>query len=211
MLMLLVLSGCVSAPIVQKPSTPPITSIPGIYHRVEKGQTLWRISKIYDIDLEELAQINKISDTSSIEIGQLIFIPHRKQQQPVPVDTATDDFIWPVRGKIISGFGKIYKNMVNKGINIRPESNDNVVASRSGKVVFYAEHFGPFGKTVIINHGDGLSTVYARNSQVFIKAGDTVQKGSLIAKTGAGYNDDIYLHFEVRKGHVSQNPLFYLP
>ncbi|MBI4981673.1 MAG: peptidoglycan DD-metalloendopeptidase family protein [Candidatus Omnitrophica bacterium] len=207
----ILLSGCVTVSTPPNLPTSPKIDIPGIYHKVEKGQTLWRISKIYDINLEELAQINKINDTSSIEVGQLIFIPHRQQPQVIPIDNTNDDFIWPIQGKIIAGFGIVYKNMLNKGVNIHPTSSENVVASRGGKVVFFAEHFGPFGKTIIINHADGLSTVYARNKEVFIKAGDIVQKGALIAKVGNNYDADNYLHFEIRKGHTSQNPLFYLP
>ncbi|MCX5709267.1 MAG: M23 family metallopeptidase, partial [Candidatus Omnitrophica bacterium] len=52
----------------------------------------------------------------------------------------------------------------------------------------------------------------ARNSELFVKAGDNVLKGTLIAKAGsAGRDKNTYLHFEIRKGHVSQNPYFYLP
>jgi murein DD-endopeptidase MepM/ murein hydrolase activator NlpD len=102
--------------------------------------------------------------------------------------------------------------MINKGINIQPGGGIDVVASRSGKAVFLCENFGGFGKTLIIDHGDGLSTVYARNYQILVKAGDNIQKGQLIAKAGsAGRDKSVYLHFEVRKGHISQNPYYYLP
>ena len=64
----------------------------------------------------------------------------------------------------------------------------------------------------MIDHGDGLSTVYARNSEVFVKIGDEVQRGVRIAKVGqAGRDKNSYLHFEIRKRHVPQNPYFYLP
>ncbi len=196
-------SGCAPGPYV-KPITPP--GMPGIYHRVEKGQTLWRISKLYTVDLDEIAKANHIPDTTNIETGQLIFIPHRQRPLPMPNIYTSDDFIWPVRGKVITTFGQTFNNMLNKGINIQPHNNFDVVAARSGKVIFYKDNFGYFGKTLIIDHGDGFSTVYARNSQVFIKAGDSVQKGTVIAKA-----DKTYLHFEIRKGHIPQNPFFYLP
>ena len=95
---------------------------------------------------------------------------------------------------------------------IQPSGNLDVIASRNGRVVFLSENFGGFGKTLIVDHGDGLSTVYARNLAVFVKAGDNVQKGQLIARAGsAGRDKNVYLHFEVRKGYVSQNPYYYLP
>jgi lipoprotein YgeR len=200
--------GCAPAPYVKPTIAPPM---PGIYHRVEKGQTLWRISRIYNVDLDEIARTNHIADTASIEVGQLIFVPNRQKPQTQPPKYFSDDFIWPLKGKIIATFGQTFNNMINKGINIKPYNNINVVAARSGTVVFYTDNFFSFGKTVIIDHKDGFSTVYTRNSQVFVKAGDAVQRGAIIAKVGSAGRDRIeYLHFEIRKGHIPQNPYFYL-
>ena len=201
--------GCAPAPYV-KPTLPP--SMPGIYHRVEKGQTLWRISKIYTVDLDEIVKINRIADASSIDVGQLIFIPRRQKPQVLAAKSLSDDFIWPLRGRVISTFGQTFNNLINKGLNIQTYHNSDIVASRSGRVVFLGDNFNDFGKTIIIDHGDGFSTVYARNSRVFIKPGDYVQKGIIIARAGsAGRDKNIYLHFEIRKGHLPQNPYFYLP
>jgi murein DD-endopeptidase MepM/ murein hydrolase activator NlpD len=204
----LVLSGCATAPYVRP--IPP-ANIPGVYHRVEKGQTLWRISKIYAVDLDEIARFNRILDVSSIEKGQLIFIPNRQKPQYASTKYSSDDFIWPIRGRVIATFGQSFNNMINKGINIQPYNNLDVVAARQGKVIFCSDNFGRFGKTLIIDHGDGLSTVYTRNSQIFAKVGDNIPKGAVIAKAGsAGRDRNTYLHFEIRKGHIPQNPFFYL-
>ncbi|MCX5713635.1 MAG: LysM peptidoglycan-binding domain-containing M23 family metallopeptidase [Candidatus Omnitrophica bacterium] len=204
------LSGCATAPLVIPPGP---KGMPGIYHRVQRKETLWRISRMYNVDLDELARVNKISDTSNIEVNQLIFIPNRKKDDQVKItDYGEGDFIWPVRGSVICGFGQTFDNMINKGLNIHTGFSSDVVASRSGKTVFYSADLVGFGKTVIIDHGDGFMTVYARNSEVFIKPGDTVKKGSLIAKTGSwGRNKNTYLHFEIRKSSIPQNPYFYLP
>ena len=201
--------GCAPSSYV-KPTLPP--SIPGIYHRVERGETLWKISKIYTVDLDEIVRINHIPDATTIDTGQLIFIPHRQKPQYLPSKSLTEDFIWPLRGRVISTFGQTFNNMINKGLNIQSYRNSSIIASRSGKVVFYEDNFNDFGKTIIIDHGDEFSTVYARNSQVFIKVGDYVQKGTLIAKAGSTDRDkNVYLHFEIRKRHLPQNPYFYLP
>jgi len=207
---LLFIAGCASTPIT--PAYKPETTTPGIYHSVAKGQTLWRISQIYNIDLDEIARFNRISDATNIETGQLIFIPRGQKPQHIPKTAySSEEFIWPVKGKVLSAFGQTFNNMINKGINIQPAGNTDVVASRSGKVVFYSDNLESFGKTIIIDHNDGFSTVYARNHEVFIKAGDKVQKGSLIARAGsAGRDRATYLHFEVRKKHIPQNPFFYL-
>lgn len=204
-LLLVFLSGCSTTSLIQ-PSKPPIAG--GFYHRVEKGETLWKISKKFNIDIDELARINRISDNTTIEISQMLFIPSAKRIEPaqLPIKSEGDDFIWPLKGKVITSFGQTFNNMTNKGLNITPYANDSsVLAARSGKVVFYTPNFGPFGKTLIIDHGDGFLTVYSRAKDVFIKTGDLIQKGTVIAKAGS------VIHFEIRKGHVAQNPYFYLP
>ncbi|MGE5197455.1 MAG: murein hydrolase activator EnvC family protein [Deltaproteobacteria bacterium] len=219
--LLFIFSGCATAPTpqVKPPAHAAAVAVlapgPGVYHRVEKKQTLFRISKIYGIDIDELARINHISDAGNIEVGQLIFIPNR-QKPKVPVQAnyagSNEDFIWPLKGRVISNFGSVSNNMLNRGMDIRPLSDKNVVASRSGKITFYSPDFYGYGRTIIIDHGDGFSSVYARNAQVFIKVGDTVRKGMVIAQVGSSGKDrEEYLHFEIRKGHLPQNPKFYLP
>ncbi|MCX5702286.1 MAG: LysM peptidoglycan-binding domain-containing M23 family metallopeptidase [Candidatus Omnitrophica bacterium] len=207
---LLTFLGCATAPYVELPKP---EGLPGTYHRVEAKETLWRISEMYRIELEELIKINHISDASQIEIGQLIFIPGEvKSQTPSVNPKQSEDFIWPAKGKVISSFGQASSNMINKGIHIETYKDAEVVASRTGRVIFYSPSFNVFGKTIIIDHGDGLSTVYARNSEVFVKIGDEVQRGVRIAKVGqAGRDKNSYLHFEIRKRHIPQNPYFYLP
>jgi murein DD-endopeptidase MepM/ murein hydrolase activator NlpD len=196
-------SGCATAPYVAPMVTP---AIPGIYHSIEKGQTLWRISKIYDISLDELSRANNITEATSIEVGQRIFIPRRRQIDPAVGVFYGEDFLWPVRGNVIATFGQQSNNMVNKGINIRALSEVSIIASRGGRVIFYSSAFKGFGKTIIIDHGDGFSTIYSGISEAFVKAGDKIGQGSPIAKINQGS----CLHFEIRKGYLPQNPYFYL-
>jgi len=73
------LSGCVSVP--PRPTAQPF----GIYHTVEKGQTLYRIAKTYGVDLKRLMQINKIVDPTQVEVGQRIFIPGARLPLPIEV------------------------------------------------------------------------------------------------------------------------------
>jgi lipoprotein NlpD len=207
---MLLLNGCATAPLGPLPQIS--QPAPGIYHRVKKGETLWRISKIYNVGIDELTGINRISDTSRIETGQAIFIPQQENLKPPEPALNGEDFCWPLKGRVIAGYGQMMDNIINKGINIAAGENANVVAARSGRVVFMSPAFGDFGKSIIIDHGDGYSTLYTRNSQVFIKAGDEVTRGMTIAKVGsAGRDKTKYLHFEIRKGYLAQNPNFYLP
>jgi len=204
------MAGCAGV----TPSRPIVrpTGMPGIYHRIEKGQTLWRISKIYGINLDELARVNRISDATNIEIGQMIFIPNVKKVQAVSFKDYGEDFIWPLKGKIIATYGQNFNNIINKGLNIQAPYGADVLAAHSGKIVFSSSNLEGFGKTVIIEHADGFSTVYARNSRILVKPGEVVRRGTVIAKVGSGGRDKSnYLHFEIRKGPNPVNPYFYLP
>ncbi len=206
-------SGCAT----NLPSTGPILPFsaqiaPEIHHRVEAGQTLWKISKIYDVDIDDILRLNRISEDAIIETGQMLLIPSRLKMQNVAVKSFGDDFIWPIKGRVIAGFGSNYHNLMNKGINIQALTGADILAARSGRVVFYADNFGNFGKTIIIDHGDGLRSVYSRISEIFINLGDNVQRGALIGRVGSTLRDkNSYLHFEIRKRAIAQNPLFYLP
>lgn len=214
------LAGCQTIPPSSGTTLPVVaTQTPaGIRHRVEAGQTLWRISKIYDVDIDDIVRANRISESTPIEIGQVLLIPGRSKLQnilPRPtgeVKSAGDDFIWPLKGRVIAGFGSTYRNLINRGINIQASAGSSIQACRSGRVVFYASDFGNFGKTVIIDHGDGLRSVYSRLADCFVQAGENVQRGMPIGRTGTSARDkSSYLHFEIRKGSLPQNPLFYLP
>ena len=212
-LMVIGLAGCVSAPTYTGPR-PPVSpqAIAGLHHRVEPRQTLWMISRMYNVDLDDILRANNISEDATIEIGQVLLIPNRLRPQNETVFSSGDDFIWPLKGKIIAGFGANYQNLINKGINIQVYADADILASRSGKVVFYAVDFGNFGRTIIIDHGNGLRTIYSRASEFFVRPGENVQRGALIGRIGPnarGKNN--YLHFEIRKGAMSQNPQFYLP
>ena len=168
---------------------------------------------MYRVGLEELVRVNRITDSTVIETGQKIFIPNPANPKPVYLKyTNSDDFIWPLKGRVINSFGQIINNMVNKGINIAPYDSRDIIASRSGRVVFLSSNFAGLGKTIILDHGDGFFTVYSLSSEIFVKPGDNVRQGAVIARLGSsGEGRRGYLHFQVRKGHLSQNPIFYLP
>ncbi len=166
---------------------------------------------MYSMDLAELVKINNISDAASIEIGQQIFIPEAYKIAAGNTKVSFEDFIWPLKGKVISKFQEVYQNMLNKGINIQPGLGRDVVASRSGIVVFYDNNFKGFGKTIILEHPDDFMTVYAGFQDVFIKVGDRISRGAVIARMSSPEKEkNFYLHFEIRKGHLPQNPIFYL-
>lgn len=213
----LALAGCAGAP-VKKPaeiSTPSIKKEGGVYHRVVKGETLWCISKMYGVTIERITAANNLSDAEHIKTGQVIFIPSAKSPAPPRITPTAnygrEDFIWPVKGKVIGGFGSRKGASTNKGIDIQAEEGTAIVASRSGKVIFVNDKLKGYGRTVIIDHGDDFQTIYTHNSDIMVKVGDEVKQFTPIAKVGSTSRSKIaYLHFEIRKKHRPQNPFYYL-
>lgn len=188
-------------------------SLPGVWHRIESGQTLWRISKAYDIELEELVEINRISDARKINVGQLIFIPYVDAPKKIGAYHNPDEseyFIWPVEGATTSNFNTNHDGYVNKGIDIKAKDSDKllVLASRSG-VITFCDDLNGYAKTVIIDHGDGFSTVYAGNKELDTFIHDYVNQGTQIASLDSDNNN--VLHFEIRKNNYPINPYYFLP
>ncbi len=194
-------------------STPAsVIKIDGIKHIVEKGQTLWRIARIYNMDLDEIVRINQIPESSSISVGQIIIIPKTATNQTKTNFSYSDysDFIWPVQGKIITQFKQKIGGVQSKGIDIAASKDQEILASRDGRVAFVGNIPG-YGQTLIIDHKDGLSTVYCGSSETSVQPGEDILQGKPIAKIGRSPRSDIeILHFEIRKKHKPQNPLFYL-
>lgn len=186
----------------------------GTYHRVQKGETLWSISRYYNIELESLVRANYLPDAAKINSGQLIFIPGIKEDsfRPGKEIAHNNNFIWPAKGEITSFFGSKKGDVKNKGIDIAAKASSDVYASRSGKVKFCDEMVKGYGKTLILDHGDGFLTLYAHNSKILVKVGDYVRQGDKIATIGSsGRADSPLLHFEIRKKSRPQNPFYYLP
>jgi murein DD-endopeptidase MepM/ murein hydrolase activator NlpD len=207
---ILYILGCSTTPNIYPPSQLPILDSSGIYHTVTKGQTLWGISKQYGVDLEQLTKINRILDNRSIEVGQKIFIPDKLRDKVLEHQYSVgDDFIWPVKGRVVCPFGATFKNMVNKGLILTPYDSGDVLASRSGRVVFLGKKFAGLEATLIIDHADGFFTVYGVNSDIFVKPGEMVKRGTVISRISTS-GKNAYLHFEIRKGQTPQNPTFYL-
>lgn len=187
-------------------------------YTVRPGDTLWSISKAYNVDLDTLAKINNITDNSAIEKGQVLIIPTAPRRQshlfiyPASYAAARNNaFVWPVRGPILSRFGEKIDKGVNKGVDIKASEGANVVASRSGRVVYRDEQLKGFGMTVIIDHGDSLETVYSYNSDILVNVGDTVAQGHTIAKVGqSGRATEPMLHFEIRRNGEPEDPARYL-
>jgi len=185
----------------------------GVYHKVAKGQTLWRIAQAYRVSLADIIISNNIPDAAIIEENQLIFIPGVEQvialDHPQAADPDDGEFIWPVRGRILRYYGDRVGTQRSRGIRIATQSGQPVKAARRGKVVF-ADYLAGYDYTVILDHHDGYCSVYGKNSSLLVGVGETVNKGEQIAQASQD-GDRSYVHFEIRKDTQADNPLYYLP
>ncbi len=124
---------------------------------------------------------------------------------------------WPTPGykTVTSPFGFrthpiLKKKKLHTGVDIRIPTGKTVAAAQSGTVV-HADWLGGYGKTVLLDHGGGIVTLYAHNSNLLVKKGDSVSAGTSIAKSGStGMSTGPHLHFEVRKDGKYVNPMEYV-
>lgn len=135
------------------------------------------------------------------------------QQQVAAVDAAPTmgSMRWPVKGKIISDYGAKPNGLKNEGINIAVPEGTGVRAAESGVVAYAGNELKGYGNLVLIRHVGGWVTAYAHAKELFVKRGDIVKRGDVIAKAGqTGSVSSPQLHFEVRKGATAMDPLKFL-
>lgn len=191
------------------------TGEPGIWHTIKPGESLERISRKYNVSRLELQQLNDIYDPRDIIPGMEIFIPGVKPTPPKRVEDRrlvarkANTLVWPANGTISSGYG-IRHGRMHQGIDITKDGGRKIRSADAGKVIFAGTKKG-YGRTIIIDHGDGLTTLYAHNAKLYVRKNNRVKRGAIISKMGAsGRSNGIHLHFEVRMRNKPQNPLRYL-
>lgn len=189
---MLLLAGCETLP-EERPALPPqqaILNLHGSYHRVRRGETLWRIARSYGLEVDMLARVNRLPSASHLAVGQQLFIP-------LPAESSR--FLWPLRGSLRAGGG-------SQGIEIAAPTGSLVRASRTGRVAVSTRRLSGWGKTIIVDHLDGYLTIYAGLEQILVGPGAAVRQGMPVGTLGSQA-----LHFEIRYGATPKNALALLP
>jgi len=154
----------------------------------------------YQIELNSLE--SQITLLTSINIGE---------------DYVGGEFIWPAPGysTITSNFGMRFHpilkiNRLHTGTDIGMPTGSYIVASNDG-VVIKSVYTSSYGNMVMLDHGGGITTLYAHGSEIIAQTGDTVEKGDLIMKAGStGWSTGPHLHFEVRINGTPMDPMEFL-
>ena len=181
---------------------------------VKPGDTLLSIGEKYGVNITTLAAVNEISDCNLIETGQLIdisgeFITTCVAGNENLTKITVGQMSWPAVGWISSPFGW-RDGCVHEGLDIAAGEGEPVYAARGGRVIFAGPR-GTYGLTVIIDHGAGLTTLYAHASSLLVQENDWVKEGQLIAGVGnTGHSNGPHLHFEVRLNEVPYDPQYFL-
>ena len=121
--------------------------------------------------------------------------------KPGEATGALPTFRWPVRGKVITGYGAKTNGKSNDGINLAVPEGTPVKAAEDGVVAYSGNELKGYGNLVLVRHSNGYVTAYAHASELMVKRGDTIKRGQIIAKSGqSGEVGSPQLHFEIRKG-----------
>ena len=201
----------------------------GILITVKSGQTVEKLAKEYGIFPEAILSANMMSSGAALVVGKEIFLPEAKAitfiesggkkgavtQNVKQMVTAKQGFGWPVVGKISSPFGW-RKDPVrggrdfHTGLDIKAPKGRPIVASAAGRVV-HSGWMGGYGKTIVISHPNGMTTLYAHCSQLIAKTGTNVKRGQRVALVGStGRSTGNHVHFEVRRNGTPMNPLKFI-
>lgn len=207
----------------------------GVDYEIKKGDNLNSVAKKYQADLDKILAYNELSSVSDIRAGDLIFIPegikptqvvssykaptvaNKPKNNPADVFSnevvppasdlsANTKLLWPVLSHRITQ----YFSWRHTGLDVGDKVGNPIYASEDGKIERSGWSTG-YGYNVIINHGNGLETLYGHASKLLVKTGETVSRGQVIALIGStGWSTGPHLHMEVRVNGVRKNPISYI-
>ncbi|MDR2159452.1 MAG: M23 family metallopeptidase [Treponema sp.] len=191
-----------------------IPNMNGIPYTVKKGDSLEKISRSMGVPLEAILDANDLQ-SDIISAGTVLFIPGARMRAEDLKLALGELFIYPVRGRITSGFG--WRNDPISGVrrfhaalDVAAPAGTAVKAAMDGRVSAVGVN-STYGNFIILNHGNGYQTLYAHLNAVLVRKDEAVSQGARIGEVGStGYSTGPHLHFAVYKNGRAVNPLEYL-
>lgn len=197
-----------------------------LQHTVMPGESLTAIAKKYGVAVAALVAANNLQNPDLIFPGQILDIPVAGAAEGTAPSTdsrviasrsgdrreslSTPAFIWPVSGRITSGFGPRWGGF-HYGLDLAAPAGSPVKAIFAGTVTV-AGWVGSYGYMVCIDHHNGWESVYGHNARLYVTVGQEVQKGQIIAVVGrTGNATGPHVHLETIYLGRHKNPLAVLP
>lgn len=175
---------------------------------VSRGTSLAATIMRTQQNIEEIKEAIPETEDSLQDLERKVELQRRRE--------AATPSLWPTNGEITSGFGRRRSPFggaweMHEGVDIAAPRGTSVFAAANG-VVRVAGWNGGFGNAVFIDHGFGMSTVYAHLHRINVRVGQQVTKGQLIGLVGStGRSTGPHLHYEVRVNGQAVNPMRFLP
>lgn len=197
-----------------------ILPVNGVYHTVVAGETFESIAKKYKVDSDAILdnEWNQPKPGDALTVGSKLVVPGGKKpivqktvraySGAIPESAArgTGNFGWPVSGVVTQKFWTFHQ-----GVDIGAPTGTPVSAADSGFVVFAGWDTTGFGKMILIDHGNGYSTLYGHLDRFAVQVGDSVKKGQLIGRVGStGRSTGPHVDFRIRQNGVWRNPFGFL-
>ena len=201
-----------------------ILPVTGVRYKVKRGETIYSIAKAYQVDAQNIIDypFNTFSndETFALSAGQELMIPDGIKPKETVLDTTKyaartvapmpgvmgeGNFMWPTSGTISQRY-----SWYHRAVDIANHSNPPIVAAQGGTVTSAGWNAGGYGNYVVINHGNGYTTLYAHmltNSMV-VQAGQVVRQGQKLGTMGStGRSTGTHLHFEIKGPNGNLDPL----
>lgn len=133
----------------------------------------------------------------------------KQGSKAAPKPTRLGAWQWPAKGAVAQRFSRL--GPAHKGIDIRGQLGQPVVAANGGQVVYAGSGLVGYGNLIIIKHDDRYLSAYAHNRRLLAKEGQQVKAGQQIAEIGDTGTNSVKLHFEIRRNGEPVDPLELLP
>lgn len=188
-----------------------ILPVKGAYHTVQTGETVDSIARAYRVTPTMIIDypLNDLQPPYPLKEGQKLVIPggRRELHWPKPDLSPGSPFAWPVAGQITQGYSEKHP-----ALDLGAPYGSPVYAAQAGTVTHSGWARTGYGYTVILDHGEGMQTLYSHMKGTWVTVGQKVERGQLIGEVGStGHSSGPHVHFEIRVDGQRVDPSGYLP
>ncbi len=207
-----------------------ILPLSGTLHKIVRNDTIAKIAKTYQADASKIKDYNRIDGDDKLVVGEFLIVPEGKiiytpkptpkpvtppkttvvktYPVPEPVYDTSGKMGWPADCRRISQY---FRGWRHTGLDTACTFGSPIYAVADGVVEKVQYGRTGYGYYVIINHGDGVKTLYGHASRILVAVGQYVSRGEVIMEEGStGKSTGPHLHFEVRINGSQLNPLNYI-